>query len=91
VIILGSLAYKSRKKRLLGLAPSSRVRGALEIAALVVICALILLQRNFANQLYTDPVPNLIIPLWVLLAYALAGVRTRGGASSGPRAPVATV
>jgi hypothetical protein len=75
IIILGSLAYKSRKKRLLGLAPTSRIRVALEIGALIAICGLILFQRDLADQLYTEPFQNIIIPGWALVAYALAGIR----------------
>jgi len=38
---------------------------------------MIILQRDLANAAYYDPTTNVLIPLWALIAYALAEVRTR--------------
>lgn len=71
VIILGALAYKSLKKRKLGIVKSTRTRQFLETLALILILGLIVLQKDFKTQLANDPVPNFVIPLWVFIAYGV--------------------
>lgn len=77
VMIIGAFAYKSAKRRALGEVVSSNLRKATELVALVVIILLIGLQNNLVDLLSTDPVPNLIIPAWALIAYALAYFKAR--------------
>ena len=69
VMILGALAYRSAKKRRIGEAKSSLTRQFLEIASLVLICLVILMQNNLKYLIATDPVPNAVIPIWAILAY----------------------
>jgi hypothetical protein len=69
VMILGALAYRSAKKRRIGEAKSTWTRQFLEIASLVLICLVILMQNNLRHLIATDPVPNAVIPLWAILAY----------------------
>jgi len=69
IIILGALAYRSAKKRKLGEVKDSLMRKVLEVSAIFIIIVAILLQNNAANYILTDPVPNLIIPLWAIIAY----------------------
>ena len=69
VIILGALAYRSAKKRKLKDVKTSWLRYSLEIFAILVAMSAVLLQKNLANLIETDPASNLIIPLWVLVAY----------------------
>jgi hypothetical protein len=69
VIILGALAYRSAKKRRIGEAKSTLTRRFLEIASLVLICLVILMQNNLKYLIETDPVPNALIPIWAILAY----------------------
>lgn len=69
IIILGALAYRSAKKRKLSEVRTSSIRKGLEVFAIVIIVGLVLLQRNAAYYMKTDPVPNLIIPLWAIVAY----------------------
>ena len=71
VIILGALAYRSAKKRMLGEVKTSLLRKGLEATAIIIIVAAVLLQNDLTNQIITDPVPNLIIPLWVIVAYTI--------------------
>jgi hypothetical protein len=71
VIILGAWAYKSAKKRYLGTVKSSKLRKTFEINAIFWTIILILLQKNLKQLIVTDPVPNLIIPLWVIIAYLI--------------------
>ena len=71
IIILGALAYRSAKKRKLSKVKTSLIRKNLEVFAIVIIIALILLQHNAVHYINTDPVPNLIIPLWAIIAYVV--------------------
>ena len=75
IILVGALAYRSAKKRLLGEVTSSSVRRGAEIMAIILIVASVLLQRNALEQLVLDPVPNALIPLWAIVAYALVAFR----------------
>jgi phage tail protein X len=75
VIILGALAYRSAKKRKLGEVTNSLLRKALEITGVIIAIASVALQKNFLQVLEADPVPNLIIPLWVVIAYILISMR----------------
>ena len=78
MIVLGALAYRSRKRRLLGLRKTTSVRKGLEVLALVSILAALLLQNDIWLLITTDPVPNLVVPLWTIAAYFCAGIRRRG-------------
>ena len=71
-IVLGVLAYKSAKKRKLGLVKNSIVRQTLELAVFFILIGDIFLQvlgggaeRNMVN----DPFNFLFIPAWVIIAY----------------------
>lgn len=76
VMILGSLAYRSRKRRLLGWKSETFVRRGLEVLYLVVIALLVGAQNNLVVLIATDPVPNLVIPAWAFVEYHCAGFRT---------------
>ncbi len=75
IIILGALSYRSAKKRRLGDANNSLLRKGLEISAIAAIVLAIVTQNNLRNLLITDPVPNLIIPLFAIIAYAIIAFR----------------
>ena len=75
VIILGAVAYRSAKKRKLGEVNDSKVRVIIEKLAIVMAMAAVLLQANLASLVQTDPVPNLLIPLWVIVAYIVISIR----------------
>jgi len=75
VIILGALAYRSAKKRRLGETKSSVTRKAIEITAVIIAMAIVLLQDNLLKAIESDPAQNLIIPLWVLVAYIVMFMR----------------
>ena len=74
-IILGALAYRSRKKVLLGMVSASRIRRVVEISFILVILCAVLFQNNVGAKIYNDPVPNVIIPLWALVAYIWVSFR----------------
>lgn len=76
VIILGALAYRSAKKRKLGEVNTTLLRKGPEASALLIISAAILLQKDLKILIMLDPVPNLIIPLWAIVAYAVIAFKT---------------
>jgi hypothetical protein len=79
ILVIGAFAYRSAKKRYLGEVANSLFRKFLEAIAIIAIVAAILLQKNLKVLIATDPVPNLIIPLCVLIAYAIIALRKPKG------------
>jgi hypothetical protein len=71
VMILGSLAYRSLKKRRLGIVKSTYYRKVFETLALILILALVILQRDFKMRLINDPLANFLIPFWAFIAYGI--------------------
>ena len=69
VMIFGALVYRSAKKRRMGEAKSTFTRQFLEIAFLVIILLVILMQNNLKYLIATDPIPNAVIPIWAIVAY----------------------
>ena len=76
IMILGALAYRSAKKRLLGQVPSSKARRICEAVALLLILGVVLLHDNLRYFIANYPVPYLVIPVWALVAYAFVGFRS---------------
>lgn len=74
VMILGALIYRSAKKRR-ETQGNNFVRVIGELAGLLAILFLAFGQNDLRERLVTDPVPNLIIPVWALIAYAIAAYR----------------
>ena len=70
VTVLGALAYRSAKKRKRGEAKDSRLRKGFELVAIVVLVAVVVLQDNIVNRIEANPIPNGLIPIWALTAYA---------------------
>jgi hypothetical protein len=69
VMILGALAYRSAKKRRTGETKSILIRQFLEIASLMAICLVILMQNNLKYLIAADPISNAVIPILAILAY----------------------
>ena len=78
-MVFGALAYKSAKKRWLGEAKSTMTRQLLEIALLVVVCVAVLAQTNLKHLMVTDPIPNVVIPTWAIVAYLVIALKPRMG------------
>lgn len=76
VAILGATAYRSAKKTALGMVNRSTLRSALEFLALTIIVCAVALQRDLVDRMYSDPVPNLVLPAWAVLAYVAAKTGT---------------
>lgn len=98
-MILGAVAYRSRKRRLLGLRPDTQGRVVFEIACLALLTLAWLALGDLALRIVDDPVGHLVIPVWALAAYPSAGLRIRPetserqarGAKSWTGGPVALV
>lgn len=74
-MMLGALAYRSAKKRQLGEVEDSGLRQITEVVLLVPVVASVVLQRDLRHEIATDPISVLVIPLWCVLAYAIAAFR----------------
>ena len=70
VAVLGALAYRSLKRRRLGVKPDTGARKGMETAFLVAALLLIILQKGFLDRLNRNPFVNLIVPAWAIIAYA---------------------
>jgi len=79
IMLIGAFAYRSAKKRSLGEVPDSTIRSLTELAGMAVIILLIVMQNNLISLMVTDPVPNVIIPVWALVAYLI--IRIKGKAN----------
>ena len=71
VIILGALSFRSAKRRKLAEVNNSLLRKGLEITAIAIIVFAIIFQGNLKYLIATDPVPNLVIPLYAIIAYLI--------------------
>ena len=69
VILLSALACRSANKRRLQEVIPSTLRMCSEFAFIVLMIALVVLQNGLMEKIYTDPVPNLIIPIVCFIFY----------------------
>ena len=73
VMILGSLAYKSAKKRKLGITEPSKTKLVFELIAIAVIVLLTLFSKR--EYMINDPIPNLVIPILAVVAYVIISAK----------------
>lgn len=71
LVLIGVSAYRSAKKRKLGLYPSSETRIAFELLRIIIVATLWLSQKDLKYLIATDPFRNFMIPMWVLIAYGI--------------------
>jgi hypothetical protein len=71
IIIVGAMAYRSLKRSRLGLRRATSLRRFSELAAIVGLLLTVLLQNDVLERMYHDPIPNIFIPLWVVIAYGI--------------------
>lgn len=74
-MILGALAYRSAKNRLLGEAKSDWPRIVAECAALTGIFLAVVFQKSSGVESGTAWISNLLVPSWALVAYLSCVVR----------------
>lgn len=82
-MLLGAVAYRSRKHRLLGLRAESGTRIGFEVVCLVLLSIAWLALHDLGTQIIERPVEHLVIPIWALVAYGCAGLRIRPKTSEG--------
>lgn len=69
IIVIAAYAYRSAKIRWLS-KERKMPRLIVELVGMLAILFLWLGQNNLRQSIETDPVPNFIIPLWAIFAYA---------------------
>jgi predicted anti-sigma-YlaC factor YlaD len=72
VTLLGAFAYRSAKKRRLAEVPNSKMRLALELTAMALLIASVLLLNDLQYRLAEHPFPTGFVPLWAVVAYIVA-------------------
>jgi CheY-like chemotaxis protein len=77
VLILGAFAYRSAKERRLGEVASTPLRRVGEGIAILLLLLTVLLQKDLKNQIATEPLATVLIPVWALVAYLLVALWPR--------------
>jgi cytochrome bd-type quinol oxidase subunit 2 len=77
VLVVGALAYRSCKKRMLGEKPDTTLRLCAEILAIAFVAVVSLAGNNLADRTYNEPVSYLFIPLGVVIAYGVIVLKKR--------------
>ncbi len=75
ISMLGSVIYRSAKKRRLKLAGSTKLRKVFELLGMATVWAVVLLQNNLLVNFYEHPLANIVAPTWVTLAYILITIQ----------------
>jgi hypothetical protein len=75
VMVLGTLAYRSAKRRALGEVPASVARQVIETIVILLIMASVVFRNDLRTAIAINPTPTLFIPGWCVVAYAIAAVR----------------
>jgi len=75
VLIVGSLAHRSAKKRKMQEVENTILRRLIEGSSIIGLIALICLRDDLMFITWEDPVPNFFIPVYVLSAYLIVIAR----------------
>ena len=68
LIIIGTLAYRSAKKRIAS-GSKNNTKFTFEIIAMIVIILSVILQNDLKRNIIEDPFPSLIIPAILIGSY----------------------
>ncbi len=71
VLVFGALAYRSAKQRGFGIKADTKLRRSSEIVMLVIALLIVVLQSDLGERSYQNPLFNVVIPIWVFVAYGL--------------------
>ena len=74
-VILGAVAYRSRRRRLLGVRPDSHARVLFEAVCLGVLAVAWLALADLAVLIVDEPATYFMFPIWALAAYPCARLR----------------
>jgi hypothetical protein len=81
----GITAYRSAKKRRLGLKPDSAIRRGVETALLVFVCIpLLVMGIRGVGFVLINPTSTIIVPVWVMIAYIWVRTRKDTGNAATP-------
>ena len=75
VILLCAIAYKSAKKRKLGIKKNSALRITLELAAILISLFLVFWRNDLKLAIAYDPLPTIVLPMWAFIAYAFVSFK----------------
>jgi len=75
-VLVGVYAYRSQKRRKLGIKPDGKVRYIMEK---IILLALIYISIMNMDLMYSDPVPFLFLPAWVVIAYIVGWIKKYPG------------
>lgn len=68
LIIIGTMAYRSAKKRIAS-GSKNNTKFTFEIIAMIIIVLTIILQNNLTDAFYENPFSNIIIPIILIGSY----------------------
>ena len=77
MMILGALAYRSAKKRVLGEVKSTPTRRILEALPILVIILILVAINDLTGLIATNPVGFFLVPAWAIVAFSLVAFRSK--------------
>jgi len=75
IILLGALAYRSAKKRMLGHVAATTTRKVMEAVAILLIIGLLFATNDLKTLVALEPAHYIVIPAWAIIAYLFVGFR----------------
>jgi len=72
IVLLGIYAYRSQKKRKLGVKPNRKLRQVMEI---ILLLFLMYISLGKIDQMYEQPFILLTIPVWIITAYIVVWIK----------------
>ena len=77
MIVLGAVAYRSAKKRLLGEVKSTPTRRILEALPILIIILNLFALNDLTGLIKTNPVGFFLVPAWAIFAFLLVAFRSK--------------
>ena len=77
MIILGAVAYRSAKQRLLGEVKSTPTRRILEALPILIIILSLIAINDLTGLIATNPVGFFLVPAWAIVAFSLVAFRSK--------------
>jgi hypothetical protein len=73
--LLGAMAYRWAKKRKHEEIPNTGLRKTLECVLIFFVVAITVFRNDLRTAIVADPIANLVIPAWIVIAYAVAALK----------------
>jgi ABC-type Co2+ transport system permease subunit len=74
IMLVGALVYKSAKKRAQAEVKNSILRRIAELISLIAAILVVILQNNFVDRIYENPIPILALA-WILIIYLIINIK----------------